>query len=132
MSRLLKVAEMEMGGCRCLFGVMGRRKSRGEGIVERVVSCRFRSDGFMGNIRRIIRCTSEKRFLVCEEHVSYPRIGACIARIFNLASVFLSIRKVALLYIREKYSYLRVPEYRRFFFFFLVTTKSLTSLIIIS
>lgn len=37
MSRLLKVAEMEMGGCRCLFGVVGRRKSQGAGIVERVV-----------------------------------------------------------------------------------------------
>lgn len=36
-SRLLKVAEMEMGGCRCLFGVVGRRKSQGAGIVERVV-----------------------------------------------------------------------------------------------
>lgn len=38
-SRLLKVAEMETGGCRCLFGVMGRRKSQGAGagIAERVV-----------------------------------------------------------------------------------------------
>lgn len=41
MSRLLKVAEMEMGGCRCLFGVMGRRKSQGAGIVERVVRAGF-------------------------------------------------------------------------------------------
>lgn len=105
-----------------------RRGNCGAGVV----SCRFRSDGFMGNIRRIIRCSRLEEISSLRGTRFHVSVRVLHGFSISSLSVFLSIRKVALLYTREKYSYLRVPEYRRFLSFFLVTTKSLISLIIIS
>lgn len=92
-----------------------RRGNCGAGVV----SCRFRSDGFMGNIRRIIRCSRLEEISSLRGTRFHVSVRVLHGFSISSLSVFLSIIEKWRYCIQEKniliYVFLNIDDFFLFF-----------------